>query len=119
MSNVHIRQIEDARGDLVDLEYYHHGCAPADVPGWPAPGATWCCVPALDNRSQKKRPPLYSIGLRWNTRVNGRAARMPGAHLRSAVTGLQRPSVTGSKPNSIGNYGLWPVNCWPLNHVQR
>jgi len=39
MSNVHILQVEDARGDLVDLVYYHHGCAPADVLGWPAPEA--------------------------------------------------------------------------------
>lgn len=39
MANVHIRTIEDARGDLVDLEYFHHGCAPADVLGWPCPEA--------------------------------------------------------------------------------
>ena len=39
MSNVHIEMVEDARGDLVDLVYYHHGCAPADVPGWPSPEA--------------------------------------------------------------------------------
>jgi hypothetical protein len=38
MSNVHIRQVEDEHGDLVDLEYYHHSCAPAEVLGWPAPG---------------------------------------------------------------------------------
>jgi hypothetical protein len=37
MSNVHIRMVEDSRGDLVDLIYYHHEHAPADVPGWPAP----------------------------------------------------------------------------------
>jgi len=39
MANVHIRMIEDANGDLVDLEYFHHSCAPDDVPGWPAPEA--------------------------------------------------------------------------------
>lgn len=39
MSNVHIRTIEDDHGDLVDLQYFHHGCAPDDVPGWPAPEA--------------------------------------------------------------------------------
>lgn len=39
MANVHIRQVEDARGDLVDLLYWHHECSPADVLGWPAPEA--------------------------------------------------------------------------------
>jgi len=37
MSNVHIRTIEDASGDLIDLEYFHHGCSPDDVPSWPCP----------------------------------------------------------------------------------
>lgn len=37
MSNVHIREINDANGDLVDLQYFHHSHAPDDVPGWPAP----------------------------------------------------------------------------------
>ena len=36
-ANVHIRSIEDASGDLVDLEYFHHSCSPSDVLGWPAP----------------------------------------------------------------------------------
>jgi len=37
MSNVHIRMVEDENGDLVDMIYFHHGCAPADALGWPAP----------------------------------------------------------------------------------
>jgi hypothetical protein len=32
--------VEDERGDLVDLVYFHHAHAPADVAGWPAPEAT-------------------------------------------------------------------------------
>jgi hypothetical protein len=39
MSNVHVIHIEDANGDLVDIESYHHGCAPANALGWPAPEA--------------------------------------------------------------------------------
>jgi hypothetical protein len=37
MSNVHIEMVEDRNGDLIDLIYYHHGHAPEDVLGWPAP----------------------------------------------------------------------------------
>jgi hypothetical protein len=37
MSNVHIRMVEAANGDLIDLVYYHHDCAPTGVLGWPAP----------------------------------------------------------------------------------
>jgi hypothetical protein len=37
MSNVHIRSVEDADGNLVDLIFYHHGCSPASVPEWPCP----------------------------------------------------------------------------------
>lgn len=40
MSNVHITQIEDANGDLVDLRHFHHACAPImGAPEWPAPEA--------------------------------------------------------------------------------
>lgn len=43
--------IEDASGDLVDLIYYHHGCAPDDVAGWPAPESVdspvYCGDPAM------------------------------------------------------------------------
>jgi hypothetical protein len=40
MTNVHIRHIQDAAGDLVDLEYYCHTCGIQHrVPGWPAPEA--------------------------------------------------------------------------------
>lgn len=40
MSNVHIKLIEDENtGDVYDALYWHHGCAPEDVLGWPAPEA--------------------------------------------------------------------------------
>lgn len=54
MSNVHIQHIEDGNGDLVDILYYHHYCAPANVPSWPAPEAldypVYCaaCESAID-----------------------------------------------------------------------
>jgi len=31
--------IEDARGDLIDLIWYHHDHAPDDIAGWPYPEA--------------------------------------------------------------------------------
>ena len=37
MSNVHIEFVEDQEGDLVDVIYYHHSCAPEYAKGWPAP----------------------------------------------------------------------------------
>lgn len=37
MSAVHIQPVTDDAGELVDLIYYHHEHAPADVPGW----TTW------------------------------------------------------------------------------
>ena len=39
MSNVHIQFIEDKDGDVVDMLYYHHGCAPEGILGWPNPEA--------------------------------------------------------------------------------
>lgn len=39
MSNVHIEFVEDRNGDVEDILYYHHACAPANVKGWPAPEA--------------------------------------------------------------------------------
>jgi len=39
VSNVHVIHIEDANGDLVDIEYFHHGCAPEEAKEWPAPEA--------------------------------------------------------------------------------
>lgn len=40
MSNVHVTQIEDGNGDLVDLRHFHHGCAPVmGTAEWPAPEA--------------------------------------------------------------------------------
>lgn len=35
-ANVHVRHIEDANGDLVDIEYFHGYHAPADAGAWPA-----------------------------------------------------------------------------------
>ncbi len=37
MSNVHVIMIEDYRGDLIDIEHYHHSCAPPEAKEWPAP----------------------------------------------------------------------------------
>jgi hypothetical protein len=38
MANVHIQQIEDRNGDLVELVYFCHTCGiDRGVPGWPAP----------------------------------------------------------------------------------
>lgn len=46
MSNVHIVEVEDSQGDLIDLEYYHHSCAPSYSGEWPAPfsvdSPVWC-----------------------------------------------------------------------------
>lgn len=39
MSNVHMEYIEDRDGDVVDVNYYHHSCAPMDVLDWPCPEA--------------------------------------------------------------------------------
>ena len=43
MANVHVRMIEDAQGDLVDIEYFHHFCAvdlfDDTIKAWPAPEA--------------------------------------------------------------------------------
>lgn len=37
MSNVHIEFIEDEKGDLVDIKYFHHFCSPENLLDWPAP----------------------------------------------------------------------------------
>lgn len=40
MSNYYLDLIEDPNGDLVDIAYYHHFCAPAELKakgGWPCP----------------------------------------------------------------------------------
>ena len=37
MSNVHVILDEDTNGDLVDIEYFHHACAPSGAKEWPAP----------------------------------------------------------------------------------
>jgi len=37
VSNVHVILDEDTNGDLVDIEYFHHACAPAGAKEWPAP----------------------------------------------------------------------------------
>lgn len=40
MSNYYLDLIEDAEGTLIEVDYYHRGCAPEAVKargGWPAP----------------------------------------------------------------------------------
>lgn len=37
MSNVHIIFEEDNHGDLIDIYYFHHGCASSEAKEWPAP----------------------------------------------------------------------------------
>lgn len=67
MSNVHIRFIEDFDGSLVDIEYYHHSCAPRDVLGWPAPEAVdypvFCSDP--DCNMQIDEVPLTEYGIQY------------------------------------------------------
>lgn len=36
MTNVHLDLIEDEKGDLVDIDYYHHHCA-GNLADWPSP----------------------------------------------------------------------------------
>jgi len=39
MCNVHVEFIEDRDGDVEDILYYHHSCAPSYAKGWPCPEA--------------------------------------------------------------------------------
>lgn len=64
MSNVHIQTVEDLNGDLVDLIYYHHGCAPDDVPGWPAPGSVDYIVHCEECGERIEEVPLTEEGRR-------------------------------------------------------
>lgn len=39
MSNVHLELVEDNKGDLIDILYYHHECSPEELKDWPNPEA--------------------------------------------------------------------------------
>jgi hypothetical protein len=91
MSNVHIRTVEDARGDLVDLVYYHHGCAPADVPGWPAPEAIDYPVYCAECGERVEEVPLTDAGREYEEESLGSLkARLQAA--RSFGVPFDQPS---------------------------
>jgi hypothetical protein len=62
MANVHIRMIEDANGNLIDVEYFHHSCAPRDVKGWPAPESVDYPVYCADCGMRMHAVPLTDAG---------------------------------------------------------
>jgi hypothetical protein len=68
MSNVHIEFVEDKDGDLVDMFYYHHSCAPEEVLGWPCPEAV--DYPVYCERCKKR---IYEVPLtEWGEREYGK-----------------------------------------------
>jgi len=64
MSNVHIEFIEDTNGDVEDILYYHHSCAPEDVKGWPCPEAVDSPVYCARCRRRIHEVPLTEWGER-------------------------------------------------------
>lgn len=66
MSNVHVEFEEDRNGDLVDVLYYHHSCAPENAKGWPAPEALDYPVYCSGCGERVEEMPLTEEGEKYN-----------------------------------------------------
>lgn len=64
MSNVHLVFIEDGYGDLIDIEHYHHSCAPTKANPWPNPEPSDYPIFCVECLERIETIPLTSEGLK-------------------------------------------------------